>query len=325
VKSVSEVQGKKVHQGLIGTCTNGRIEDIRIAAEILDGKKIAKDFQLLVIPASKRIYLQMVEEGLISKLMNAGANVLAASCGPCLGTGQGIPADNYTVISTANRNFKGRMGNKNSEIYLASPACVAWSAINGVITDPRGIEANDKFPFTIPPASTVEIKPDDNRRVENVWDYADVDNLNTDQMFAGNLTYSVLSSEGKDIVPHLFKGFDVNFAEKAQENDIMIAGDNFGCGSSREHPSVGLAYIGIKAVIVKSVNRIFYRSSVNQGLPIIVAPEIVNSYKRGDKVGVHLDKGLVMINGKEHKFAPLPDDLLAVFKAKGLVNYLNEN
>ncbi len=325
VKSVSEVQGKKVHQGLIGTCTNGRIEDIRIAAEILDGQKIAKDFQLLVIPASKRIYLQMVEEGLISKLMNAGANVLAASCGPCLGTGQGIPADGYTIISTANRNFKGRMGNKNSEVYLASPACVAYSAIKGVISDPRAFESNDKFPFTIPPASTVEVKPDDNRRIENVWDYADADNLNTDQMFAGNLTYTVLSSEGKDIVPHLFKGFDVNFAEKAQENDVMIAGDNFGCGSSREHPSVGLAYIGIKAVIVKSVNRIFYRSSVNQGLPIIVAPDIVNSYKRGDKVEVHLDKGLVVINGKEHKFAPLPDDLLAVFKAKGLVNYLNEN
>jgi len=325
VKSVSEVQGKKVHQGLIGTCTNGRIEDIRIAAEILDGKKIAKDFQLLVIPASKRIYLQMVEEGLISKLMNAGANVLAASCGPCLGTGQGIPADGYTVISTANRNFKGRMGNKNSEIYLASPACVAWSAINGVITDPRGIESNDKFPFTIPPQTTIEVKAEDNRRVETVWDYADADNLNTDQMFAGNLTYSVLSSEGKDIVPHLFKGFDVNFAENAKEGDIMIAGDNFGCGSSREHPSVGLAYIGIKAVIVKSVNRIFYRSSVNQGLPIIVAPDIVNSYKRGDKVDVQLDKGLVIINGNEHKFAPLPDDLLAVFKAKGLVNYLNED
>jgi len=325
VKSVSEVQGKKVHQGLIGTCTNGRIEDIRIAAEILDGKKIAKDFQLLVIPASKKIYLQMVEEGLITKLMNAGANVLAASCGPCLGTGQGIPADGYTVISTANRNFKGRMGNGNSEIYLASPACVAYSAIKGEITDPRGIVSKDKFPFTIPAASTVEIKPDDNRRVENVWNYADADNLNTDQMFAGNLTYSVMSSEGKDIVPHLFKGFDVNFADKAKINDIMIAGDNFGCGSSREHPSVGLAYLGIKAVIVKSVNRIFYRSSVNQGLPIIVAPDIVNAYKHGDKVEVLLDKGIVQINGKEHKFAPLPDDLLAVFEAKGLVNYLNAN
>jgi len=325
VKAVSEVQGIKVHQGLIGTCTNGRLEDIRIAAKILDGKKVAKDFQLLVIPASKEIYLQMIEEGLTTKLMKAGANVLASSCGPCLGTGQGIPADGYTIISTANRNFKGRMGNPKSDIYLASPSCVAYSALSGVITDPRGKVSNDKFPFQIPPASTVDIKADDNRRVENVWNYADIDNLNTDQMFAGNLTYTVLSSEGKDIVPHLFKGFDPNFAENAQENDIMIAGDNFGCGSSREHPSVGLAYLGIKAVIVKSVNRIFYRSSVNQGLPIIVAPDIVNAYKHGDKVDVLLDKGIVNINGKEHKFAPLPDELLAVFKAKGLVNYLNEN
>jgi homoaconitate hydratase family protein len=125
VKAVSEVQGTKLNQGLIGTCTNGRLEDIRIAAEILDGKKVAEGFQLLVIPASKEIYLQMIEEGLTTKLMNAGASVLAVSCGPCLGTGQGIPADGYTVISTANRNFKGRMGNKEAEIFLASPACVA--------------------------------------------------------------------------------------------------------------------------------------------------------------------------------------------------------
>lgn len=325
VKTVSEVQGTKVQQGLVGTCTNGRIEDIRVVAEILDGKKIAKDFQLLVIPASKAIYLQMIEEGLMTKLMKSGANVLASSCGPCLGTGQGIPADGYKVISTANRNFKGRMGNPEADIYLASPACVAYSALKGEIADPRGIKANDKFPFEIPEASTVEINPDDNRRLENVWNYSDADNLNTDQMFAGNLTYSVLSSDGKEIVPHLFKGFDVNFAEKAQKDDIIIAGDNFGCGSSREHPAVGLSHIGIKAVIVKSVNRIFYRSSVNQGLPIIVAPEIVNEYKQGDKVDVYLDKGLIRINNNEHKFAPLPKDLLAVFEAKGLVNYLKSN
>ncbi|MDA3838104.1 MAG: aconitase/3-isopropylmalate dehydratase large subunit family protein [Candidatus Delongbacteria bacterium] len=325
VKSVSEVQGTKVQQGLIGTCTNGRLEDIRIATEILDGKKIAKDFQLLVIPASKEIYLQMIEEGLTTKLMKAGATVLASSCGPCLGTGQGIPADGYTVISTANRNFKGRMGNKEADIYLASPACVAYSALKGEITDPRGIIANDKFPFEIPQASTVEIKENDNRRVEGVWDYAEVDNLNTDQMFAGNLTYTVMSSEPKDIMPHLFKGFDVNFAEKAQENDIMIAGDNFGCGSSREHPAVGLAHLGVKAVIVKSVNRIFYRSSVNQGLPILVVPEVVDMYKAGDKVDVSLEKGSIKINDTEIKFAPLPDELLAIFKAKGLVNWINEN
>ncbi|MBC8384936.1 MAG: 3-isopropylmalate dehydratase large subunit [Candidatus Cloacimonetes bacterium] len=325
VKAVSEVQGTKLNQGLIGTCTNGRLEDIRIAAEILDGKKIADGFQLLVIPASKEIYLQMIEEGLTSKLMKAGASVLAVSCGPCLGTGQGIPADNYTVISTANRNFKGRMGNKEASIYLASPACVAYSAIKGEITDPRGLIANDEFPFQKEQSATVDVKADDDRCAENVWNYADVDNLNTDQMFAGNLTYQVLSSDPEAIMPHLFKGFDDNFSENVKQDDVIIAGDNFGCGSSREHPAVGLAHAGVKAVIVKSVNRIFYRSSVNQGLPIIVMPEVVDFYKAGDKVDVSLENGTIKVNEREFKFAPLPKELMAIFQAKGLVNWIKEN
>ena len=322
VKAVSEVQGLKLNQGLIGTCTNGRLEDIRIAAEVLDGKKVADDFQLLVIPASKEIAIQMLEEGITEKLMKAGAIILATSCGPCLGTGQGIPADNYRVISTANRNFKGRMGNKNSEIYLASPACVALSAIHGEITDPRGIKANDVYPYKHEQTSTVEIAKDENRHLGNVWNYKDVQDLNTDQMFAGNLTYQVLSSDPPSILPHLFKGFDENFAENVQKDDIIIAGDNFGCGSSREHPAVGLAYAGVKAVIVKSVNRIFYRSSVNQGLPIIVMPEVVDYYKAGDKVDVSLEKGEITVNDKIFKFAPLPKELMAIFEAKGLVNWI---
>ena len=325
VKAVSEVQGTKLQQGLIGTCTNGRLEDIRIAAEILDGKKVAENFQLLVIPASKEIYLQMIEEGLTTKLMNAGASVLAVSCGPCLGTGQGIPADGYTVISTANRNFKGRMGNKEAQIYLASPACVAYSAIAGEITDPRGKAFADKYPYPKAQSTTVDIQPDDNRRETGIWNYSDVDNLNTDQMFAGNLTYQVLSSDPESIMPYLFVDFDENFVKNVQTGDVIIAGENFGCGSSREHPAVGLAHAGVKAVIVKSVNRIFYRSSVNQGLPIIVLPEIVDAYKQGDKVDVSLENGFVKINDKEFKFAPLPKELMAIFKAKGLVNWIKEN
>jgi homoaconitate hydratase family protein/3-isopropylmalate dehydratase small subunit len=325
VKAISEVQGTKLNQGLIGTCTNGRLEDIRVAAEILDGKKVAASFQLLVIPASKEIYLQMIEEGLTTKLMNAGASVLAVSCGPCLGTGQGIPADGYTVISTANRNFKGRMGNKEARIFLASPACVAHSAIKGEITDPRGITANDVFPFKKEQSSTVEVKTDDNRRAEATWNYADVDNLNTDQMFAGNLTYQVLSSDPEAIMPYLFVDFDENFTKNVQSGDVIIAGENFGCGSSREHPAVGLAHAGVKAVIVKSVNRIFYRSSVNQGLPIIVMPEVVEHYNAGDKVDVSLEGGIIKVNEKEFKFAPLPKELMAIFEAKGLVNWIKKN
>ncbi|MEI8202074.1 MAG: aconitase/3-isopropylmalate dehydratase large subunit family protein [Bacteroidota bacterium] len=322
VKAVSEVQGTKIHQALIGTCTNGRIEDLREAAEILKGKTVAHDMQLLIIPASQEIYMQAMEEGLISIFFKAGANILSSSCGPCLGTGQGIPADGFNVISTANRNFLGRMGNKEASIYLASPATVAYSALKGSISDPRGEGFKDVYPFAAEQSKTLEVKAGEVRLANNTWNYADVDNLNTDQMFAGNLTYNINSNEGDKILPFLFKGFDDSFSEKVQANQIIVAGANFGCGSSREHPSVGLAYAGIKAVICKSVNRIFYRSSVNQGLPIIVLPEVVDAYKQGDAVTINFEKGEISINDKVFTFSPLPDKLMGIFESKGLVNYV---
>jgi homoaconitate hydratase family protein/3-isopropylmalate dehydratase small subunit len=324
VKALAEVKGLPLQQAMIGTCTNGRIEDLREAAAILKGKKIPEGFQLLVIPASQEIYLQAMHEGLIEIFMKAGASVLASSCGPCLGTGQGIPADGYNIISTANRNFKGRMGNKNSSIYLASPAVVAYSALKGQIADPRESSKAEVFPYKIEQSKTVDIQQGDDRYSNGVWNYTDVDNLNTDQMFAGNLTYAIKSSEGDKILPNLFKGFDDSFAERVKEGDIVIAGANFGCGSSREHPSVGLAFAGVKAVICKSVNRIFYRSSVNQGLPIILLPAAVDAYKQGDMVDVDFENGKVTIAGKVFAFAPLPDKLVGIFKAKGLVNFVKQ-
>jgi 3-isopropylmalate/(R)-2-methylmalate dehydratase large subunit len=325
VKAISEVQGLPIQQALVGTCTNGRLEDLREAAKVLKGKTLPAEVQMLVIPASKTIYLQAMKEGIIEILMNAGANVLATSCGPCLGTGQGIPADNVNVISTANRNFKGRMGNKEANIYLASPATVAHSALHGKITDPRGINAGDVFPFKKEQSATVDIQATDNRYEKQTWNYADVDNLNTDQMFAGNLTYAVPSAEPEKIMPHLFVDFDPNFTKSVQKEDIILAGANFGCGSSREHPAVGLSYAGVKAVICKSVNRIFYRSSVNQGLPIIILPEAVDAYRKGDKVDIDFVNGLVLVGEQAFKFAALPEKLMKVFEAKGLVNYIKGN
>ncbi|MFP4489570.1 MAG: aconitase/3-isopropylmalate dehydratase large subunit family protein [Bacteroidales bacterium] len=322
IKAVAEVTGTEVQQGLIGTCTNGRIEDIRVAAGILKGKPVKEGFQLLVIPASREVYLQALEEGLLTVLIEAGANVLGPSCGPCLGTGQGIPADGYTVISTANRNFPGRMGNKNAEIYLASPATVAFTALSGKITDPRPEGGSEKYISRRKESSTALIDDNDNRKIKGVWDYSDIDNLNTDQMFAGNLTYNVLSSDAEAIIPHLFEGFDTNFSRKASAGDIIIAGDNFGCGSSREHPAVGLAHLGIKAVIVKSVNRIFYRSSINQGLPLIVLPEAVEAYSKGDEVDIDFAKGTVRVGDRTIDFEPLPEKLNEIIQKKGLVNWI---
>jgi len=322
VKAVSEVQGTKIQQALIGTCTNGRLQDLREASVILKGNKIPKYMQLQIIPASKEIFIQAMKEGLIGIFMEAGANVLSSSCGPCLGTGQGIPADGTNVISTANRNFKGRMGNNASNIYLASPATVAISALNGKITDPRGIISNERYPYHTSQSITLDIKEGDDRYAAGTWNYSDVDNFNTDQMFTGNLTYNVLSAEPEKIMPHLFKGFDNSFAGRVKAGDILMAGANFGCGSSREHPSVGLAFAGIQAVICKSVNRIFFRSSVNQGLPILLVPEAVSAFKQGDRVEVDFEKGIVLINKKNFPFAALPEKLMDIFSAKGLVNYV---
>ncbi len=323
VKAVAEVKDIIVSQAVIGTCTNGRMEDLQIAAKILENKKIPEGFQLLIIPASQQIYLQAMREGLIEIFLQAGASVLAPSCGPCLGTGQGIPASNINVISTANRNFKGRMGNKEASIYLASPATVAYSALYGKIISPF-INEEQRFPYPKQQVSTVDIQQGDNRYENQVWNYTDVHNMNTDAMFAGNLTYSVKSSEPDKILPHLFVGIDETFATRVKEGDIVIAGNNFGCGSSREHPAVGLAFAGVKAVICKSVNRIFYRSSVNQGLPILVVPEAVDAYKQGDVVEINFIDGTIQIGDKTFHFAPLPDKLLGIFEAKGLANFLRQ-
>jgi 3-isopropylmalate/(R)-2-methylmalate dehydratase large subunit len=186
VKSVAEAAGTIVQEGLIGTCTNGRIEDLRIAAGILNGKVIKNGFQLNIIPASRKIFLKAIEEGLISAFIKSGANVLAPSCGPCLGTGQGIPANGHTVISTANRNFLGRMGNKEAQIYLASPATVAISALKGVITDPRKNPGREKYPYRVKQSKTFEIKAGENRKHSSIWNYADVDNLNTTRCLPAN-------------------------------------------------------------------------------------------------------------------------------------------
>jgi 3-isopropylmalate/(R)-2-methylmalate dehydratase large subunit len=136
VKPVQEVAGKKINQIVIGSCTNGRLDDLAVAARILRGHKVAAGTRMLVFPASSTIYRQALGKGYIGALMNAGAVVMNSGCGPCLGVHEGALGDGEVALSTTNRNFKGRMGNPNSEVYLCSPAVAAASALTGVITDP---------------------------------------------------------------------------------------------------------------------------------------------------------------------------------------------
>jgi 3-isopropylmalate/(R)-2-methylmalate dehydratase large subunit len=137
VKPVGMVAGTKVQQIVIGSCTNGRLDDIETAAQMLKGKRVARGVRMLVFPASWKIYQQAMARGYLSDLIDAGAVVMNPGCGCCLGVHQGALGDGETALSTTNRNFKGRMGNPASDVYLSSPAVAAASALTGVITDPR--------------------------------------------------------------------------------------------------------------------------------------------------------------------------------------------
>ncbi|MCD6541997.1 MAG: 3-isopropylmalate dehydratase large subunit [Thermoplasmata archaeon] len=139
VKPVSEVAGISINQAVLGSCTNGRLEDIEVAARILKGKRIADGVRMIVVPASREIYLKAMEKGYIQTLLKAGATVINPGCGPCLGAHQGILASGERAITSTNRNFRGRMGSPDSEVYLASPATVAASALKGEITNPQEV------------------------------------------------------------------------------------------------------------------------------------------------------------------------------------------
>ena len=139
VKPVREVAGLEINQAVLGSCTNGRLEDLELAAKIIDGKNVHKNVRMIVVPASREIYLKAIEKEIIQRFVKAGAMVINPGCGPCLGAHQGILASGERAITSTNRNFRGRMGSPDSEIYLASPATVVASAIRGEITDPRDL------------------------------------------------------------------------------------------------------------------------------------------------------------------------------------------
>jgi len=333
VQPLSALAGQKVDLAFIGTCTNGRLEDLAAAADVLRGRHVHPQTRLIIIPASQQVLQAALQQGLLTTLVEAGAMIGVPGCGPCMGNHLGIPAAGEVVISTANRNFKGRMGQPEAEIYLASPAVVAASAVLGRIASP--LELEGKAPpaqgATEPALGTVRqserhfTTPTSRRQVAGtpqphgrVWKYGD--NVNTDQIFPGKYTYTANTPE--EIAAHALEDLDPAFAGAVQAGDVIVGGVNFGCGSSREQAVTCLKYKGVRAIVARSFARIFYRNALNQGLAAIVCPEAVDAARNGDAVEIDLAAGVIRLPAGDFAFPPFPEHVRAILEAGGLVAFV---
>ena len=288
VVPVEKLAGKKVDQVYIGSCTNGRIEDLRIAASIFRRSgKVADGVRCIIVPATQHIYEQAIEEGLITTFLKAGCYVNGPTCGACLGVSCGVIAPCEVCVSTTNRNFPGRMG-KDGMVHLASPATAAITAIEGKITEPTKHTCirvlNDYRRSKLWESNVISTgwkekeskQPDYTNLLVGIGGgqkkdfsgkvfYLPADNIDTDQIIpAKYLTETKKEEFGK----HCLEDAPISDEDrpKLYQSQILVAGDNFGCGSSREHAPWALEAAGIRCVIAPSFARIFYENMFANGL-----------------------------------------------------------
>lgn len=293
VKTVAELSGMKIDQVCIGSCTNSSLQDLLKVAHILKGKTIHPDVSLAIAPGSKQVYNMMADCGALSDLIDAGARILECACGPCIGMGQS-PNSKGISLRTFNRNFLGRSGTKDGQIYLVSPETAAASAIAGVFTDPRTLgemppyimpehfTVNDNM-ITIPAsaeeADSLEILRGPNIKpfpvnvplAEDLTAAATLkvgDNITTDHIMPAGAKILPLRSNIPAISEYCFTVCDETFPKRAKEagKSIIIGGANYGQGSSREHAALAPLYLGVKAIICKSFARIHKQNLVNNGI-----------------------------------------------------------
>jgi len=298
VVKVSELEQVKVNQVFIGSCTNGSYADIAKAAKVLKGKKVHPDVSLSVSAGTRQTFQELMRDGIIADLVTSGARIMENSCGACTGIGQ-APNTGGVSVRTSNRNFKGRSGTMDAKLYLVSPETAAATAITGYVSQVLDVENAqvlenigepevyhiDDTMFIYPPedGSGVEIyrgpniKPlpipeilIGNLEVPVVGKFGD--NITTDDITPASATFSALRSNVPEISKITFMGRDTDFVERAKkmERSIIVGGENYGQGSSREHAAVAPMYLGVKAVIAKSIARIHKANLINFGvLPLV--------------------------------------------------------
>ena len=332
VVKVSEIAGTKVNQVAIGSCTNSSIRDLMIVAGALKGKMVHPDVSLVISPGSRQVFQMISENGALTDLISAGARILESACGPCIGMGQS-PKTNAVSIRTFNRNFEGRSGTKSAQVYLASPEVAVAAAIFGEITDPRKL--GEAVTFTAPAKYATDdrmiLSPSDTpndvtivrgpniqplprntamaKKIEGKILLKVGDNITTDDIMPAGSKILPLRSNVPAISEYVFAAKDPEFTKRAKAlgGGLILGGENYGQGSSREHAALAPMYLGVKAVIAKSFARIHRQNLINFGiLPLKLAnpadydainqlddieiAETAATLKRGDSKFTMLDK-----------------------------------
>ena len=296
---VSDVAGLKVDQVCIGSCTNSSLYDMLKVAAILKGKTVAENVSLVISPGSRQVLNMLSECGALSDIVSAGARIIECACGPCIGMGQ-APKSGAVSLRTFNRNFEGRSGTKDAHVYLVSPETAAASALTGVVTDPTELckDMDIKMPerFTvndnmvIMPASEAEAESVEVVRGPNIQPFPKAQPLGKNieapvvLKVGDNITTDHIMPSGASLLPYrsnipylsgfCFSAVDSGFPERAKQagHGIIVAGQNYGQGSSREHAALVPLYLGIKAVIAKSFARIHRDNLINNGIvPFVFA------------------------------------------------------
>ena len=359
VKKVSEIGKIKVDQVAIGSCTNSSYEDLMKVAKILKGKKVHPDVSLVIAPGSRQVMEMIARNGALADIISSGARILENGCGPCIGMGQ-APGTNGVSLRTFNRNFYGRSGTLSAKVYLVSPETAAVSAIKGVLTDPRELETDlcinmpERFivddSMILKPAedgTKVEVKRGPNikpfpinkelgDKIEGKILIKVEDNITTDHIMPSNSKLLPFRSNIPYLSQFCFNTIDTEFPKRAKNlgGGFIIAGENYGQGSSREHAALAPLYLGVRGVIAKSFARIHKANLINNG---IVPLEFKNEADYNevdpldelviDNIKEALTKGSVKVkniskNSEFEVLIDLTEKEIQVIKAGGRLNYV---
>lgn len=317
---ISDMSDIKIQKAYLVSCVNSRADDLAQAAEVVDGKKVADGVEFYIAAASSEVQDESEARGDWQKLVDAGAKVLTPGCGMCIGLGVGLLEDNEVGISATNRNFKGRMGSKSAQAYLASPAVVAASALVGHIDMPfeidvKEIKASIKENIKTASAASVSIVDGFPEKISGNCVFCHLDNLNTDGIYPGKYTYidDFTAQQQAEVV---MENYDVDFSKNVTKGDILVGGYNFGTGSSREQAATALMHRGIRLVIAGSFSETYKRNAINNGFLAIECRSLVEDLKAEhgtEKLTVYTKSEIqidfatakLVFNNKEYSLSPV--------------------